>query len=642
MSDKRKNAIALVIITIAYLLVAIRFTWPLAARIKTHGFGVDEDSPYHIWHNWWTKYAIFDLRQTPLTTNYIFHPQTIPLAFDANAFVFGAMTIPIQLVTNNVVLASNIIFLASFGLSGVAMYLLANHISRNRAASFIAGLIYAFAPYVFAQSIDGHTNLISIWIIPLYALSLIKLERAARDCGENCFSEMASNKKALARTALLAGFFITLQAYNDLTYTAFTIFFTAIFVIIKVAQAYKRMVGTTNTYHGISYWIRYLKKLTGGLCLSAIFSAVIFMPVLIPTVKVFLLGLKPDAPLWVQAVWSADLVSFFKPPDFLPIFPRNWMFTAKQGTVEATVFPGYLPLILLAASLIANLIVRNKSHSKYQKQATLLNETRPWIFITIAFAIFSLGPWLKYANQIPFINIFGHHLPIYLPFTLLHKIPLIGGTQEPTRMNPYVIMGLSVISALKISRIITNFRKNSSKKIRKWIPIPFYLSLVIFAIGERMPKDFPTTDLTAPNIYYQIAQDSEEVSVLTLPVGFNSGNIALGQSPTGSLQYYQTIHRKPSFRGTVARLPIWAFDYYRDLPLFKYLIDPSQKLDKQDLDPVLVKAVFQNQLHIKYIIIHRDKYYKVPLGKTEELLVTVLGAEKIWEEGNVTAYILSK
>lgn len=601
----KKNFAFIICLFAAYLAIAVLFTWPLAKNITTHGFGVDEDSPYHIWHNWWLKYSIFDLKQSPLYTNYIFYPQTIPLAFDANAFVFGALTIPIQFLTGNVVFASNIVFLFSFALSGMGMYLLAFHFCQSKLASSIAGTMYAFAPYVFAQAISGHTNLTSIWILPFFALALENLWQASR--GKDI------QKKKIIFLISVTGLLIALQAYNDLTYTAFLIFFTGIYATGKVAF---KIIKKTK--------LKEIVKPLINLAIAGILSLLFFIPVLIPTLKTYQSGLKPDADLKTQAVWSADIMSFLRPPNFLKIFPNNWQFTAKQGTVEATVFTGYLPIIL--SVVVLALMIKGKL--KEEREILII-----WLLVSACFFVFSLGPWLKFNNLTPTITLFKKAIPIFLPYTLLHKVPIIGGTQEPTRMNPFLMISLCVTSAIVIKELI-----NKLKGGKKYPIATFLAALSIFAVGERLPSNFPITNLTAPEIYKQIAQDKEEFSVLILPVGFNSGQIALGQSPIGSLQFWQVIHKHPSFRGTVARLPAQNFDYYRELPLFKYLITPSSEPDSDDLNTELVRKVFKEQLKIKYLVIHLDKYKKIPLGKTIELIEEVLGAKLLSAEGEIVTY----
>ncbi|MCG2685865.1 hypothetical protein L6258_00655, partial [Candidatus Parcubacteria bacterium] len=275
-----------------------------------------------------------------------------------------------------------------------------------------------------------------------------------------------------------------------------------------------------------------------------------------------------------------------------------------------------------------------------------------WIFLAAAFFILSLGPALHIGGKWQWA-IGNFTLMIPLPFILVHKIPLIGGTQEPTRMNPFVMLPLAILAANGLM-ILQKQSQSLKKKFQilnsKFQTIfPVLCSLfIVFTLIEFLPLPFPTTDLQVPAIYHEIAKDPGDFSVLTLPLGFNSGNIQLGPSPIGSLQFVQTVHQKPSFRATVARLPASAFDYYRDLPLIKYFLDPSNPPDADDTNPELVQQVFKDQLHIKYIVIHHDKYKKLPIGETQKLIENVLQAEKIYEarapdganETPITAYQL--
>lgn len=286
-----RKVLFLFLLTTFYLLLATAFTWPLAKQLTTHGFGIDEDSPYHIWHNWWFKFSLLDLKQSPLVTDYIFHPQNIPLAFDANAFVFSALTLPLYLLTNNVILASNIIFILSFALSGLGAYLLAEYILKPRKvaarlAAILAGVIYAFSPYTFAQAIAGHTNLTSTWFLPFYVLFLYR-----------------ALKEKNWKLGILAGIFLGLQFLNDLTYTAFTLLFTGLFFLQKILykslqqKSFPKLPLGENRDTAIRMAVWEWGKLLG---IVGITSLLVSLPVLLPTLKLYRTTLRIESPLWVQ------------------------------------------------------------------------------------------------------------------------------------------------------------------------------------------------------------------------------------------------------------------------------------------------------------------------------------------------------
>jgi len=59
--------------------------------------------------------------------------------------------------------------------SAVAMYILIMRLTHNRAAAFVAGLMYGFAPYHLAHA-QAHMYLAAMQWLPLYLLALFGLD----------------------------------------------------------------------------------------------------------------------------------------------------------------------------------------------------------------------------------------------------------------------------------------------------------------------------------------------------------------------------------------------------------------------------------------------------------------------------------
>ncbi len=598
-------------IILFYLILAILFTWPLVLNLNSHGFGVDEDSPYQIWHNWWLKFAIFDLKQNPLWTNFIFYPQKISLIYDANSFIFAALTLPLQFLTS-VVISSNIVLLLSFILSGLSMFFLAKRITSNSAVSAVAGLIFAFSPYTLSQAMDGHTNLTTTWIIPLYTLFLLK-----------------SIETPSIKSAIITGIFAALQLYSDFTYTTFLIIETVLifsYFLFRLIFQRNRLEKITTSSDTM------IRIIVSGLII--LFTAVfISSPILSELIKVTKTGFKVGSPLWVQNEWGADLKAFLRPSDRSTLL-KPLSYTPPRGTVEGTVFPGYTLIFLFLVGLLAKTISRKKNHTVLENDSPRESEKLTlWIFLSLSFFILSFGPTLHYNGQFKF-NIFGLRDLIFpLPWFILHKIPFIGEVQETARINPLLILSLAVVVSLLISAFLKKIRDAKTSAI-------IIISVTLLIIAEYLQVPFPLTDLRSPEIYKTIGNDNGQFSVLILPLGFNSGNVALGKSPIGSLQYFQVIHKHPSFRGTVARLPAATFDYYRNLPLIKYLIDPSRTPDEEDLESIQAYATIKNQLNVGYIIIHKNKYEDKTYKKVQEVLERTLPLEFISEDEKTISYKL--
>lgn len=589
-----------------YLILALFFTWPLVTKITTNGFGHDEDAPYHIWHNWWLKYSLFDLKQSPLHTDYIFHPQKINLIYDANSFVFATMTIPFQFITNNVVLSSNIIFIISFALSGLAAFLLARHLIKNRWIAFFCGFIFAFNPYTTAQALDGHTNLTTTWLIPLYTYFLL------RSLNNNLGSGVYKLKISNFKFQIAAGLVAALQLYSDFTYTTFMVVETCLIFLYFLVEGKNHLKKTLK------------EVLITGFLLSTT-AGILSFPILSEVMKASREGFRVGSPLWVQNVWSADLLTFIRPNDQTTFLKNPW--TPNIGTVEGTAFLGY-GLILLVLTYLTIMFIKKFKRSTEESLA---------LFLSVSFFLLMLGPSIHLRNnfQFPVLSLSKDQLIFPLPYLLLHKIPFIGETQEPGRMFPFLILPLSLLSGFALNQM-----SNLTSK-RRW---KFYLILCLFfsvTVFEYLTIPFPSTDLSSKTIFDTIRNDPSKKAVLTLPLGFNSGNYVLGQSPIGSLQFYQAYFQKPSFRATVARLPYSNFEYYQKLPFLPYLIDPENSVALDDLikNKEETKKIFKERLNIKYVVIF-EKKYKKSLDQTVESIEQVLDGQKFYDDESIKAYRL--
>ena len=81
----------------------------------------------------------------------IFHPHPLALAYSEHFLPAGAAGAAGLLVTANPILGYNLVFLSTFVLSGLGMFLFARELTGRRAGAFVAGLAYAFAPYRIAS-----------------------------------------------------------------------------------------------------------------------------------------------------------------------------------------------------------------------------------------------------------------------------------------------------------------------------------------------------------------------------------------------------------------------------------------------------------------------------------------------------------
>ena len=100
----------------------------------------------------------------------IFYPEPLTLAYSEHLFAQAVQILPIYALTGNIILCYNLLFLSTFVLSGLGMFLFVREITGSARAGLVAGLIYAFAPYRVPQF--SHLQVISSQWMPfvLYGL----------------------------------------------------------------------------------------------------------------------------------------------------------------------------------------------------------------------------------------------------------------------------------------------------------------------------------------------------------------------------------------------------------------------------------------------------------------------------------------
>jgi len=154
----------------AYIVLAVAMTWPLA---KGLGRDVAWDLGDSILNMWILSWDCEQFRGI-LAGHYshlrhffdanIFHPAPLTLAYSEHLVPQALQMCPVYAITKNPILCYNLLFLSTFVLSGVGMFLFARELTGNTAAAFVGGLLFAFAPYRIPQS--SHLQVLSSQWMP--------------------------------------------------------------------------------------------------------------------------------------------------------------------------------------------------------------------------------------------------------------------------------------------------------------------------------------------------------------------------------------------------------------------------------------------------------------------------------------------
>ena len=122
-------------------------TWPQVLVLKTQAVA-HQDVFFNLWRLRWIAHAIAHSPRDLFNGN-IFYPEPNVLAFSDALLVEGVLAAPLFWLGLPPVLVHNLWLIGAIVASCVGIVVLAHHLTRNLAASLVAGVVFGFAPYRF-------------------------------------------------------------------------------------------------------------------------------------------------------------------------------------------------------------------------------------------------------------------------------------------------------------------------------------------------------------------------------------------------------------------------------------------------------------------------------------------------------------
>jgi hypothetical protein len=295
------------------LAVTLIFTWPVVAGL-TRDIPWDlGDSLLNAWILAWDADRILrflggdvDAIRNFWNAN-IFYPEPLTLAYSEHLFAQALQIFPVYALTGNIILSYNLLFLSTFVLCGLGMFLFVREVTGSARAGLAAGLIYAFAPYRVPQF--SHLQVISSQWMPfvLYGLRRYFVTRHVR--------ALAGAGAALVAQNLSNGHFLLFFAPFVLAYALFEI-------------------ATRKLWADARVW--------AALSITAAGVTVVTLPFLLPYLELRRLGLGARALNEVKA-FSADVFSYLTSP------VESWVWgraARAYPKAEGELFPTVAALLL--------------------------------------------------------------------------------------------------------------------------------------------------------------------------------------------------------------------------------------------------------------------------------------------------------
>jgi len=532
LQKREKGWLIHALVILAYLLLALALTWPLAAHFSSHVPGNGADDPPLTWNLWWVSHALLDLKTSPFDCDYLFYPLGINLAFYTFTVLNGLLSIPLQ-ATIGLIPASNMLLLSSFVLCGYGAFLLVLYLLKRRSrgaeeqrgdegtygAAFVAGLLYAFTSSKLFYAALGQWDITSSQWIPFYILYLFKIGDHPRRW----------------RYVFLAALFLLFQAYAETIFASFLVLFTVLWVIW-------RLITDRRSWRAVP-----------PLAVTGLLSALGLVPVLAAMIPDMLA--EGDI-LMVEGgfadVFSADLLGFLIPTMHHPLFGSLVERFRFDYTVGQHLYLGYMALALA----VIGVVWRWRCHS-----------VKFWLLSALAFWLLTLGPSLR-------VN--GHDTGLPLPFALLAQLPFFKGNRYPSRYSVMLALSLAVLAGFGLAAVLSWIAKKRpfTSAYARLLRPALLLLLTFLLLFEHLSVPLPLSDMRVPPVYQAIADTSGDWTLLDVPVAWRNGFRVTGTLDPIIMfeQYYQTVHGKRLLAGNTSRNPPLKFQYFTEAPILNTLI----------------------------------------------------------------------
>ena len=144
-----------VIVAGLFAILTLVMTLPISLHPAGLRLGGGADPSLYIWTIGWDTYALTHAPWAAFDAN-IFFPFKHTLAYSEHALGTAVLALPIMWATGDPLTATNMMAVVSVLICALGGYFLARTLGLSPAASFICGLIFAFAPPRFARLAQIH------------------------------------------------------------------------------------------------------------------------------------------------------------------------------------------------------------------------------------------------------------------------------------------------------------------------------------------------------------------------------------------------------------------------------------------------------------------------------------------------------
>jgi len=521
------------------LLLAIAVTWPLILHMQDRvpGWYIADNYEY-LWKMWWFKHSIIDLRTNPLLAPSILFPTGFSLAYAEITPLHTVLGLPLTALFGEVT-TYNIFAIASFVITGWAVYSIVFRWTGSARAGIFAGILVVMNPYHLVRY-GGILPLMAIEGLPVFLLGL-----------EGWIASRKLPWIALAALGYL------LAAWASIYYAFGLLLLGPSYLIVRLATVRQQLNDRRTLAH-----------LAILLSLILMVSVPLALPYLRLREHVSL-----AIPLQDTDYWSASLTDYVLPPGLHPLW-GGWVMQEALG-VPAEYSQIALEFIL-GTGYVALLFAIYGSHKPPAKAKWAV-----LVFTGVAL-ILSLGPTLHVGRHpvvIPapravvdgfnhwmdsiglslpahesYAPLASHGLTVPLPALLLRwLVEPLTGMRAWNRFAAFTSLGLSLLAGLGFAHWIKEELGPANSRLRaRLLPLAF----IALAVFELWPRSIPLQPIAPRPVDLWLAAQPEQGSIMELP---------LTSALSAPQMLYTRYHRKPIAFAYGTFLPYWYRQQYPEL-----------------------------------------------------------------------------
>ncbi|HXE79249.1 MAG TPA: hypothetical protein VNK41_00725 [Vicinamibacterales bacterium] len=480
----------------------------------------------------------------------IFHPSPLALAYSEHLFAQAVQIWPVYAITGNPVLCYNLVFLSTYVLSGLGMFLLVRELTGRPLAAFAAGLMFAFSPYRVVQT--SHVQILSAQWMPFVLFGLRRYFTTGRRL------PLAGAVLALVAQNLSCGYYLVFFGPVVAGYAVFEIVrrrrwrggklfleLTGAAAVVAVAtwpfaEPYLALRETEFPARGLNEVHAFSADVHGYLAADDrlwIWGSVLdgyrrtgeglvfqgFVPMTLALVAV--IGLiargSPDRqdrlPVWRRIATVAAAVFTVVNAAAVAVLTLSGPIVQRVGGLALRITRPGAALIRAAAGMA----ILAWLSPGFRRRLAAIARTETLFFLAVACAavILSFGPTITTGGRITIPD---------APYGWLYRtIPGFDGLRVPARFAMVVAFALSAIAGIALADIQTRLRRGTAVVLACTLlfvlesgaaPIPLDRPLAPRVPGVRTPPGWLYTPDGIPAVYRALASMPRSVLV-EFPIG---------------------------------------------------------------------------------------------------------------------------